>query len=142
MKKFRKKVIPPALSLMGMGLICCKKVETRSQEQSFYVRLISNQLDGLEMLVYQGSGQYKKIVSTNKLDYKINIPSMRGGYSSTLFLKFDEHKPEEFKVVQIKNKNEVLLELSINDIKALPKNDTGNYLIDIKKLIAKNKNDL
>ena len=53
---------------------------------------------------------------------------MRGGYSEFLFfLKFYEHNPEEYKVLRIMKKGEILKELSIRDIEQLPQDVQNNY---------------
>jgi hypothetical protein len=59
--------------------------------------------------------------------YNAKIPSMGGGFSSFLGYRFNQHIPENYDVITILNKDKVLIDMSINEIEQLKKDEKGNY---------------
>ena len=109
-------------------LFSCGITETQSEARKFSLKLLDCSTDDIKLILHKGAGKYEECKTEDKIHFNIEIPAMRGGYSEFLFfIKFNEHNPEEYKVLRIMKKGEILKELSIRDIEQLPQDVQNNY---------------
>jgi hypothetical protein len=80
------------------------------------------------MFVHKGAGEYTEILPEKNV-YSVDIEAMGGGYSKFLWIKFNQHIPEEYDVVKVMKGEQILQELSIVDIEKLNKDNAGNYVM-------------
>ncbi|HPQ54969.1 MAG TPA: hypothetical protein PK253_17080 [Spirochaetota bacterium] len=117
MKQFA--MIVAAAFIIIAGSACCRNVETGSTPKQYKLTMPA----GLyTMHLYQGAEQYSEVTPRNGI-YNIHIPSMGGGYSQCLGIKYNVHNPNEYKILMIKKGSAVYREYSIREIEALPEQE-------------------
>jgi len=105
-------------------LFSCAMAETQSNPRLFNI-IVNDNL--AKVYVHKGAGEYQEVLPKDNI-YLIDIPAMRGGYSTFLGIKFNKHTPEEYEILKITKEN-ITKEYSIIDIEACQKDEKGNYLI-------------
>lgn len=98
----------------------CRMVEVSSRPRTITLALVSDSPLQYQVKQLQISGEYKPLKPVHPGIYAISIPSMDGGYSEFLSIKYNRHIPEEYPVIRIIKEDRVLKELSINDMEKLP----------------------
>lgn len=112
-------IIIGAVCIVISSFACCRNVETGTTPRQYQLRMAAGMYT---MHLYQGAEQYIEIVPKNGI-YKVSIPSMNGGYSQCLGIKYNVHNPNEYKVLMIKKSGAVHREYSISEIEALPERE-------------------
>jgi len=108
-----------ALCIVISSFACCRNVETGSMPKQYKLTMPA----GLyTMHLYRGAEQYSEVTPRNGI-YNIHIPSMGGGYSQCLGIKYNVHNPNEYKILMIKKGSAVYREYSIREIEALPEQE-------------------
>ncbi|MCZ8286151.1 MAG: hypothetical protein O9353_11920 [Bacteroidia bacterium] len=124
----KKYFLSISLSLAFFQFTSCTSSETISAPKQFDITFDNNSNDSIKLFLHQGAGKYDEILPVENI-YLVNIPEMRGGYSSFFGIKFNKHTPEEFKVVKIMKGEKTIKEFSIMEIEQFKKNEKGNYLV-------------
>ena len=114
------------LSLFLFFFTSCVTVETQSKPMELNLKVEIN-YDKIIVQKHAGAGKYNDCEEKKANVYKLNIESMRGGYSEFLGIKFNKHNPREYKIVRIKNHGNMVKELSLKEIERLERDKEGNY---------------
>lgn len=112
-------MITAAAFLVMVSASCCMNVETGSTPRRYCLRMPAGPYT---MHLHQGAGQYAAIVPDNGI-YTVHIPSMNGGYSRCLLVKYNVHDPNEYKVLLIRKSGAVHREYSVRELDLLPEQD-------------------
>ncbi|HOT43884.1 MAG TPA: hypothetical protein PLM53_05480 [Spirochaetota bacterium] len=125
-----KQCLAFALSfLMTAALITsCRMVEFSSRPRTISVEIVSDNRSQYQLSQLKVSGKFEPLKPAQPGIYAVSIPSMDGGYSEFLFIKYNKHIPEEYPVVQVIKDGKVLKELSISDMEKLPVKDGRSQL--------------
>lgn len=107
----------------------CAISETGSVPKHYNLAFSDPGNNSMKLFIHRGAGKYEEIVPVENR-YSVDIPEMQGGYSSFMGIKFNQHIPEEYKVVRIMNGTEQVKEISIVEIEQLKKDIAGNYLLN------------
>ncbi|HBX52932.1 MAG: hypothetical protein A2275_14810 [Bacteroidetes bacterium RIFOXYA12_FULL_35_11] len=97
----------------------CAIYETASEPMKFRIEFLSSNLSDYKIYQQNESGNFVLVKPLDVGVYDMSIPMMSGGYSKILFLKYKNHDPNEYKVIQIKRDGEVYRELSNREIRQL-----------------------
>jgi hypothetical protein len=106
----------------------CTNYETISEPKVFNLKADFTSADSIKIMQNQGAGSYKELIPNDNL-YVIDIPAMRGGYSSVLGFKYNVSNPDEYTVIKLVKGSNILKELSTIQLEGLQKDENGNYLL-------------
>ncbi len=123
-----KKIISLLVFCISLFLIGCTISEIQSNPRYFNITSIDSSNETIKLFIHKGAGQYIEIISVENV-YPINLPAMRGGYSSFLGIKFNKHIPEEYKVLKVVRKDNPKEEFSISEIEQFKQDQKGNYIL-------------
>jgi hypothetical protein len=101
---------------------CTTRVETMSQPTTLRLRF-AERCEGA-VLEHAGRG-----VAIHGETADVNVAAMRGGYSESAGRVSNVHDPHDYRVVTMRKDARVLVELSITDIRALPKDPEGRAIV-------------
>ncbi len=123
---------------MSIVLMLSSCTEMITKAKHYQVSLL-NADESIKVSVIQepcGRGVFEEIQDVEGV-YNIDIPALKGGGGDIFGIKFSYHNPEEYKVVNICKDDKMIIELSINEIEKLPKDEKGVFLFDINELSDK-----
>jgi len=103
----------------------CVIVETASKPRRVRLKIAAANPREFKVLVHGGAGRFREKESEDKMHYDIAVPMMEGGYRRFLFIKYNVHDPLHYKIIKIKKGGQMVLELSLKDVDALPRNAKG-----------------
>lgn len=106
----------------------CTNYETISEPKVFNLKADLASADSIKIMQNQGAGSYKELIPNGNL-YVIDIPAMRGGYSSVFGFKYNVSNPDEYSVIKLVKGSITLKELSTKQLEGLQKDENGNYLL-------------
>lgn len=101
-------------------LLSCRIVEVSSKPRTFIIAVQSDSPSQYQLSQLKVSGKFEPLKPAKPGIYTISIPTMDGGYSEFLFIKYNKHIPEEYPVIRIIKSGKVFSELSIKDLEKLP----------------------
>ncbi|MBI5218276.1 MAG: hypothetical protein HY958_05030 [Bacteroidia bacterium] len=97
----------------------CKMAETASSPMSFRMEILAKSPSDYKLYIHKGAGQYELLSPVGGSTYDISIPAMNGGYSKFLFIVYNKHDPNDYKVIHVKKEGEIIKELSLREIQQL-----------------------
>ena len=105
------------------------RVETASQPTTVHLRL-AQVCTGNVLEVMNEHADFVPITLTDdKAD--IEVPSMNGGYSERRGRRSNVSDPYEYRVIRLRAGHEVVTELSLNAVTALPKDSDGRAVVPV-----------
>lgn len=126
----KKLVLLLVISVFTLQFTGCSMSETMSSPKNYNLYIENNTDNAVKLYVHKGAGEYEELIPVNNV-FNVNIPAMGGGYSKFLGVKFNKHIPEDYEVIKLMKGEQLLSELSINQIEALEKDKAGNFIIKV-----------
>lgn len=120
------RILPFAFVVLSSACLT-KRVETMSHPTTVRLRL-AVACDGV-LEQHVGAGEYQ-LVTVTDATADIAVPGMRGGFSERGGKRSNVHDPDTYEVVRLRRDDKVLVELSLKDIRALPKDGDGRAIVD------------
>ena len=117
--------------VMVLGGCFTKRVETFSHPVSFALRFTDTCDGALALEQHIGAGEYKA-VEIHDATVVVDVPSMGGGYDERGGKKSRVSDPNEYQVVRLRQRERILLELSNNEMRALPRDPDGRALVRVQ----------
>ncbi|MDD4148930.1 MAG: hypothetical protein PHE33_02765 [Bacteroidales bacterium] len=126
----KKLILSIILIPLLLELNSCAISETQSEPKHYNIIMLNNRNDTVKLFIHKGAGKYEQILPVENI-FSVDIEPMQGGYSNFLGLKFNNHIPEDYKVLKIEKKMKTIKEFSINEIEQFKKDVKGNYLMPL-----------
>lgn len=119
------------LVLLVQAVSNCRTVETSVPSREIQLLLQKSNHRNPSVYISEGAGKFRKIAPAKDSTYRFKTPPMDGGYSHFLFFRYNVHHPNEYEIIQIRENEKVLKELSLKKIELLNKNENGFSIIEI-----------
>lgn len=110
-------------------MVSCTSSETMSIEKHYKCKL-GEYSGNVRIYLQNGPEKYNEIITADSI-YNIDIPAMRGGFTSFFGIKINDHEPNDYKVVRLVKDGIIIREFSINDLEKTRKLEDGILLLSI-----------
>ncbi|HNF14378.1 MAG TPA: hypothetical protein PK453_11970 [Leptospiraceae bacterium] len=111
----------------------CRTVEVFIPSQEIKLFLKDERSRNLSVHLSEGAGRFRQVNPENKNLYNFKTPAMDGGYSAFLFFKYNVHNPAEYEIIQIRENEKKLKELSLQNIQKLKKDGFGFSILEMDR---------
>ena len=106
------------------------RVETMSQPTTVHLRLTDTCHGDVVVDRHAGAGEYE-LVTVDGANADVIIPAMDGGYTERGGNVSNVSNPYDYHVLRFRLRDQILRELSRNEIRALPKDPDGRAVVPV-----------
>jgi hypothetical protein len=117
------------LALTSLAFVACTaRYETTSQPTTLHLRF-ADRCDGVVLEQYRRGDVVPIAITGETAD--VDVPAMGGGYSERAGKVSNVHDPYKYKNLIVRKDDRVLAELSVDDVRALPKAPDGRAIVRV-----------